>query len=242
MEMTKSPSVGSFVANDFRTASVFQKYGIDFCCKGGKSVDEVCNAKNIDRSLLLKELDEVSLIPGNSDNEYSSWSLDKLINHIESTHHRYIENACPALFQFLDKLCNVHGANHPELFEIKEQFVAAAGELADHMKKEEMILFPYVGRMVEATNAKEEMNSAAFGSVENPIRMMMHEHDVEGDRFSKISALTNNYTPPTDGCTTYRVAFAMLQEFENDLHKHIHLENNILFPKAIEMEKGLLGI
>jgi regulator of cell morphogenesis and NO signaling len=241
MEMTKSPSVGSFVANDFRTAAVFQKYGIDFCCKGGKSVDEVCDKKNIDREMLLRELNEVSMIPSPSANEYSSWSLDKLIDYIESTHHRYVENAIPPLLQFLDKLCNVHGGNHPELFEINEQFVAAAGELTAHMKKEELILFPYVYRMVEAINTGVDMNEAPFGTVKNPIAMMMQEHDVEGDRFSKIAELSNNYNAPADGCTTYRVAFALLKEFEEDLHKHIHLENNILFPKALEMEKKLIS-
>lgn len=241
MEMTKSPSVGSFVANDFRTAAVFQKYGIDFCCKGGKSVDEVCNAKNIDRDVLLKELDEVSMIPGAADNDYSTWPLDKLIDYIETNHHRYVEAAIPPLSQFLDKLCNVHGGNHPELFEIKEQFDAASGELAAHMKKEELILFPYVYRMVEAINTGVDMNAAPFGTVKNPIAMMMNEHEVEGDRFSKISSLSNNYTPPADGCTTYRVAFALLKEFEEDLHKHIHLENNILFPKALEMEMKIIS-
>lgn len=241
MEMTKSPSVGSFVANDFRTAAVFQKYGIDFCCKGGKSVDEVCDKKSIDREMLLRELNEVSMIPSSAANEYSTWPLDKLIDYIENTHHRYVENAIPPLLQFLDKLCNVHGINHPELFEINEQFVSASGELTAHMKKEELILFPYVYRMVEAINSGLDMNEAPFGTVKNPIAMMIHEHDVEGDRFSRIAELSNNYNPPTDGCTTYRVAFALLKEFEEDLHKHIHLENNILFPKALEMEGKLIS-
>ncbi len=240
MEIIKWPSVGSFVANDFRTAAVFQKYGIDFCCKGGKSVDEVCDAKNIDRDGLLQELEDVSLVIDNSELDFNNMPLDKLIQYIEVNHHQYIVDSSPSLLQFLDKLCKVHGANHPELFEINDQFVAAANELADHMKKEELLLFPFVLKMLEADNANENLNIAPFGSVQNPITMMMQEHELEGSRFDKISALSNNYTAPADGCTTYKVAFSMLKEFENDLHKHIHLENNILFPKSFELEKKLL--
>ena len=240
MEIIKWPSVGSFVANDFRTAAVFQKYGIDFCCKGGKSVDEVCDAKNIDRDGLLQELEDVSLVIDNSELDFNNMPLDKLIQNIEVNHHQYIVDSSPSLLQFLDKLCKVHGANHPELFEINDQFVAAANELADHMKKEELLLFPFVLKMLEADNANENLNIAPFGSVQNPITMMMQEHELEGSRFDKISALSNNYTAPADGCATYKVAFSMLKEFENDLHKHIHLENNILFPKSFELEKKLL--
>ena len=237
METTQSPSIGSFVANDYRTAQVFQKYGIDFCCKGGKSIDEVCESKKINTAQLLAELADVSGQPGKEATDFKSWPPDLLADYIEKKHHRYITDTTPSLLQFLDKLCKVHGSNHPELFEINKEFTASSDELASHMKKEETVLFPYVRQMADSGNRKEQVAGASFGSVRNPIQMMMQEHDTEGERFRKISELSSNYTPPDDACTTYKVAYSMLKDFEKDLHMHIHLENNILFPEAIEMEK-----
>jgi regulator of cell morphogenesis and NO signaling len=237
MEITKSLSVGTFVANDYRAASVFQKYGIDFCCKGGKTIDEVCENKKIDPAKLLSELADLSKQQNNEVSDFKSWPLDLLADYIEKKHHRYIEQTTPSLKQFLDKLCKVHGVNHPELFEINKEFNASADELAAHMKKEELILFPYVRKMVSFINNKEQLEKPSFGTVQNPIQLMMQEHSVEGDRFLKIANLSNSYTVPTDGCNTYRVAFSLLKEFEMDLHLHIHLENNILFPEATALEK-----
>jgi regulator of cell morphogenesis and NO signaling len=150
-----------------------------------------------------------------------------------------VEEKTPTLLQFLDKLCKVHGNAHPELFEIHDLFKGCAGELAQHMKKEEFILFPFIKRLVKAVANNEAIEMPPFGTVDNPIAMMKHEHDAEGERFRRIVALTDNYTPPADACNTYKVTFAMLQEFEQDLHKHIHLENNILFPKAQQLENTL---
>ncbi len=237
MEHLKTKSVGSFVADDYHTAAVFQKFGIDFCCKGGKSIEEVCENKKISSDKLLANLSDVSKQTGNQSIDHKSWPLDFLADHIEKTHHKYIEQTTPALTQFLDKLCNVHGSNHPELYEIAQEFNASAGELAIHMKKEELILFPYIRKMVAAQEKQKKAEQPGFGTVQNPIQMMMQEHDIEGERFRKMSSLSDNYNPPADGCTTYRVAFALLKEFEDDLHLHIHLENNILFPKAIELEE-----
>ena len=134
-------------------------------------------------------------------------------------------------------MCKVHGGAHPELFLINELFIGCAGELAQHMKKEELILFPFIKQMANASRTDQDIVQPNFGTVGNPIAMMKHEHENEGDRFVKIAELTNNYTPPADACNTYKVTFSMLHEFEQDLHKHIHLENNILFVKAIEMEE-----
>ncbi|HKK11451.1 MAG TPA: iron-sulfur cluster repair di-iron protein [Flavobacteriaceae bacterium] len=228
--------VGQFVADDFRTAAVFNKYGIDFCCKGHKTVEAVCDKKGIDGNTLLDELQEV-LKTSTDTLDYKSWPLDVLADHIEKKHHRYVEEKIPVLRQFLDKLCKVHGERHPELFKINQLFTASAGELALHMKKEELILFPYIKKMAEAKLEQSEVQPPEFGTVERPIAMMMQEHDNEGNRFARIAELTNHYNPPADGCTTYRVAYAMLDEFEQDLHLHIHLENNILFPKAVILEQ-----
>lgn len=238
METTTSATIGSFVAQDYRAATVFQKYGIDFCCKGGRTIEEVCDNKKLNADKLLAELNEAMKGSGSQTIDYQSWPLDLLADYIEKKHHRYIEQTTPAIKQFLDKLCKVHGSRHPELFEINHEFNASAGELAAHMKKEEMILFPFIRKMANAQYSGEPMPRPGFGSVQNPIEMMKHEHSVEGERFEKIASLSSNYTAPEDGCTTYRVAYALLKEFENDLHLHIHLENNILFPKAVEMEES----
>ncbi|WP_034059201.1 iron-sulfur cluster repair di-iron protein [Lacinutrix jangbogonensis] len=237
--MTKKEpkQIGQFVAEDFRTAAIFSKYKIDFCCNGNRSIEEACEKKGIDSNTLLEELEGVLSTSTNQSIDYKSWPLDLLAEYIEKTHHRYVEEKIPVIRQFLDKLCSVHGERHPELFKINELFRASAGELASHMKKEELMLFPFVKRMVKAKLDNEAIQSPQFGTVENPIAMMMEEHDTEGERFREIAELTNNYTPPADACNTYKVTFAMLDEFEKDLHLHIHLENNILFPNAVKLEK-----
>lgn len=242
MENLKNKTIGSFVAEDFRTAAVFSKYKIDFCCKGNRTVTEVCEKQNIDADVLLENVLQVVQSENSGTIDFNSWPLDLLADYIEKTHHRYVEEKTNVLLPFLDKLCKVHGANHPELFRINELFIGCAGELSQHMKKEELVLFPFVKRMVKTKESDGILSQPSFGTVSNPIAMMMHEHDNEGERFREIAALTNNYTPPADACTTYRVTFAMLKEFEADLHKHIHLENNILFPKAVILEKDFVEV
>lgn len=232
MHIQPNQTVGEIVAKDYRTASVFKAHGIDFCCKGGRTLTEACVEKQIDIEQLIAELEQVGAAGGAAAPDFEHWPMDLLVDYIEKKHHRYVEARLPEILQHLDKLCKVHGERHPELFEIKEEFSKAAGELAAHMKKEELILFPYVRKLAVEAHPAPPM----FGTVQNPIAAMVHEHAVEGERFERIAQLTNQYTPPADGCTTYRVAFALLKEFEDDLHMHIHLENNILFPKAIERE------
>ena len=236
MTSTTEKTIGEMVADDYRTAAVFTSFGIDFCCKGNRTLDEVCESNKIAPEQLLQELQAAIVQQGGTATNYQSWPIDLLADYIEKTHHRYVAEKMPVLVQYLQKLCKVHGQRHPELFEIAEEFMQSANELANHMKKEEMILFPYVRQLAVAKTSGEKAGRPAFGTVQNPIRMMMDEHSAEGERFARISELSGQYTAPADGCTTYRVAFDMLKEFEQDLHLHIHLENNILFPKAIEME------
>jgi len=233
---TKTNFIGEIVAEDFRTAAIFKKYSIDFCCKGGRTIEEACAPKRIDAELIYEEIDNLPKSDGSSI-DFNSWPLDLLADYVEKTHHRYVEEKTPVIQAFLDKLCKVHGANHPELFEIRDLFDASAQDLAAHMKKEELMLFPFIKNMVKAKIDGSAIPQPHFGTVENPVNMMKHEHTVEGERLRKIADLTDEYTPPADACNTYKVTFAMLQDFENDLHKHIHLENNILFPKAIQLEK-----
>lgn len=237
MNITKEAIVGEIVAQDYRTAAVFKSHGIDFCCKGNRSIEEVSTAKSLSPDSLISELTELQQQTGAAVNDYQSWPLDLLADYIEKKHHRYVEATSSQLKQYLARLCEVHGKQHPELFEIAEQFYASAGELAQHMKKEELILFPVIRKMVQAKQNHQEMEAPHFGTVKNPIQMMMQEHDTEGERFRLIEKLSDHHTPPQDGCNTYKVTFALLKEFEDDLHQHIHLENNILFPKALALEK-----
>lgn len=233
MNISKENIVGEVVAQDYRAASIFKSRGIDFCCKGNRTISEVCEKENIDAKALVTELNQLSSQNEQKTIDYQSWDMDLLADYIEKKHHRYVTAKIPELKAYLNKVAKVHGDRHPELIEIEKLFAASAQELLAHMKKEEMVLFPYVRKMAVTTSVQKP----PFGTVQNPIAMMMHEHDNEGNRFRKIAALSNNYTPPQDACSTYKVAFALLEEFENDLHLHIHLENNILFPKAIASEQ-----
>ncbi|WP_343642972.1 iron-sulfur cluster repair di-iron protein [Chryseobacterium sp.] len=233
---TRTDFIGNMVAEDFRTAAIFKRHGIDFCCKGGRTIEEACSSKKLAPEKIYEELEALPKNEGNSI-DFNSWPLDLLTDYIEKTHHRYVEEKTSVLQAFLDKLCKVHGGRHPELFEINSLFNESAHDLAAHMKKEELILFPFVKNMVKAKISGGSLPKTHFGTVENPVHMMEHDHTIEGDRFRRIAEITNEYLPPADACNTYKVTFAMLQDFENDLHQHIHLENNILFPKAIRMEK-----
>ncbi|WP_108423192.1 iron-sulfur cluster repair di-iron protein [Flagellimonas amoyensis] len=241
MNPTLEKTVGQMVAEDYRTAQIFKSHKIDFCCKGNRTLQEVAEKKGLDTKTLLKELGEVQNRDQGDGPDFNTWPLDLLVDYIEKKHHRYVEQQIPILKQYLNKLCHVHGNRHPELFGIFEHFSGSAGELAMHMKKEELILFPWICKLVDATPDGKTLERPRFGTVANPIQMMMEEHDNEGERFRKIAALSGDYTPPADACNTYRVTFSLLQEFEEDLHRHIHLENNILFPKAEILEKKLLS-
>jgi len=237
MEAIANKKVGDIVAGNFRSAKVFTDYGIDFCCKGGIKLSEVCQARGLNIEEVVEKVQ--TAIKNTDDTNYQSMGMSKLVNHIVQVHHKYVEDTIPAVKSYLDKIEKVHGLNHPELKQIKELFFGAADALTSHMKKEEFILFPYVKAMEESKLKQFKLSPPHFGSIDNPIAMMEHEHDTEGERFRQIAALSNNYTPPSDACQTYIVAFSMLKEFENDLHTHIHLENNILFPLAKEIYQEL---
>ncbi len=232
-------TIGSIVALNFNTARVFQKFGIDFCCRGNLTITEACSAKNLNQEEVETEIISVLNAVGTSSIDYNSWPIDLLADYIEKTHHRYVAERIPEINLFLAKLCKVHGSRHPELFEIYKHFMTSSEELSMHMRKEENVLFPYIRKLVESVRQQVEPEPPHFRTVQNPIAMMMQDHEAEGKRFMEISDLSNNYTPPSDACTTYRVTYQMLKDYEQDLHTHIHLENNILFPKAIEMEQKL---
>lgn len=242
MEIQKNQNIGELVAQDYRLASIFKKYGIDFCCQGNRTIDDACKAKEMDVDIVLRDLNEVA--NANASNttgiDFKTWPLDLLADYIEKTHHRYVEDKTPQIIPYLDKICEVHGEKHPELYQIKDLFQKVVENLAQHMKKEELLLFPFIRKMEKAKRSGELLQKLNFDSIKNLVNEMEDEHFAEGDRFRDIERLSHNYTPPEDACNTYRVTFAMLKEFEEDLHLHIHLENNILFPKSILMEEELM--
>ncbi len=241
MNIRQEQSIGSIVAQDYRAAAVLTAYGIDFCCKGGRSVEEVCRTKSIDPSALARDIEAVVTRDTHDGEDFRQWSLAHLVDHIEQVHHRYVDQRIPVLYQYLDKLCAVHSERHPELFEIRDEFKACGAVMAVHMKKEELLLFPFIKQLEKAQQEGTIPPIPHFGTVNNPVHMMMEDHDAEGDRFRRIKQLSWDYANPPDGCATYSTAMRMLQEFETDLHKHIHLENNILFPRAVALERDLRG-
>lgn len=241
MEFIYERKVGEVVAEDYRAAAIFQKYGIDFCCKGNISIDQACEINNILTEDVMRELKILIATDKTQPVAYLSWSPAFLVDFIEETHHRYVREKTPVILAYLEKLCQKHGGRHPELLEIKQLFSDSAAELASHMQKEEQILFPRIRSIAAMKSATHRDQILTPGILQAPIHVMMHEHDNEGERFKKIETLSDHYQPPADACNTYKVTYALLQEFENDLHLHIHLENNILFPKAVEMEKELMN-
>ena len=235
MEIAENQIIGELVAQNYKTASIFKKFKIDFCCNGNRTISEACDRKNLDPNILIKELEDTTKIT-EQNIDFNSWELDLLADYIEKTHHRYVISKIEEIKPYLNKVVKVHGDHNPELKEIEVLFNQSAQELTHHLQKEEMILFPFIRNMVSAKIENKPLLTPHFGTVENPISMMKNEHQNEGERFEKISELSNNYTPPTHACNTYKVTFALLKEFEDNLHQHIHLENNILFPKAIKLE------
>lgn len=231
-------NVSKIVAQNYRTAQVFTEHGIDFCCNGGIPLEKACEIKNVDLKTVMDKIDQALSSP--STENYNEIPLDELVRHIEKVHHAYVRSTVPALSAYLTKLCEVHGERHPELFEIKDLFEKSVHELTAHMAREEQVLFPFIQAMEAAERGQFTLSPPHFGHLQNPISMMESEHETEGNRFRTIAELTNNYTPPKDACQTYRVAFMVLKEFESDLHKHIHLENNILFPKSLLMYEKLM--
>lgn len=223
-------TVGEVVAEDWRTAAVFEEFGIDFCCGGRRTVAEACQSAGADLAAVSNAM--ASLAQGASGDDPSRWAVDRLVDHIVETHHGYVRDSAPRIAAYLAKLVQVHGARHPELAEVARRFDALASELLQHMFKEERILFPYIRELASGPRVAP----SPFGTVENPIRMMEREHEQAGAMVQDIRRLTDDYALPADGCATYRVCLGELAQFERDLHRHVHLENNVLFPRAVALQ------
>lgn len=232
MPITTSKTVRELAVENPQATRVFEKLGIDYCCGGHKSLEEACATANtpVDRVLLALEQGLDVAAPA-TERDWNTAGLDALVDHIVDKHHSYVKSEVPRLQALLSKVIGVHGKNHPELERVRDAFTELGIELAAHLMKEEQILFPYIKHM-----ASGEKCPSCFGTVQNPIRMMMMEHDNAGVKLREIRQATSDYTLPQDACFSYGTLFSALREFEADLHEHIHLENNILFPRAIAAE------
>lgn len=230
-------TLGEIAAKDLRKAEVFKKYGLDFCCGGKKTVKEACAEKGLDVTKVEQELQ-------NSDKSsftarplpYNDWNLDFLADYIVNTHHSYVKKTIPDIRTYAEKVAKVHGGHHPELLEINKLAQEVCDEMSEHMVKEEKVLFPYVKHIV-ATKEKGYEKFNSLDTVQEPIDIAVTEHELVGNNMDKIRKISNNYELPEDACASYSYLFKTLDEFENDLHIHVHLENNILFPKALALEK-----
>jgi regulator of cell morphogenesis and NO signaling len=229
--------VRDIVNQDFRAAALFETRGIDFCCGGGKTLAEACAAAGADGATVLLELASLGE-PEPAAPRFASWEPDFLTKYIEANHHAYVLGAIETIRTHTRKVAEKHGANHPEVVEIARLFEGVAQELTHHMMKEEHILFPFIRDLAVQARAGRPLPPSPFGTVRNPIRMMEMEHESAGAAMRRIRDLSTQFAPPPDACATYRVSYQELQEFERDLHQHIHLENNILHPRAIALESG----
>jgi len=241
MKDLNTATLKEIVTDDFRVAAILEKYSLDFCCRGGRTIEQACMDKGVDQDSVRSEVQELLQRDESLGESYGAISIADLIRHIVRTHHSFVRKMVPVLLTHTVKVATVHGANHPEVVKIAAAFERVAMDLQNHMMKEEHVLFPYIHTLVNASNGTASVQRPPFGTAKNPIRMMEAEHQAAGDELYEIRRLTSSYSPPADACTTFKVTYQELQEFERDLHQHVHLENNILFPKAIMLEEELLS-
>jgi regulator of cell morphogenesis and NO signaling len=239
MTLTIAKTVRDYAIETPQTIPVFEKLGIDYCCGGNRPLEEACAAANLSIDEVLQSLETAMAEPvKRSERELQAGSLAELIAHIKDSHHVFVRREVPEIEKLLEKVSTKHGANHPELLDIRATFHGLGQELTLHLMKEENILFPYIERMEESVLQHEPILPPPFGTVANPVRMMEHEHDDAGAALKALREATRDYTPPSDACTSFRALYTALANFEKDLHQHIHLENNVLFPRALQMESG----
>ncbi len=237
MTLTSTKTVREYALEAPQTIPVFEKLGIDYCCGGNRPLDEACAAANLKVAEVLASLAAATAEPPRpSERQLLAGSLAELISHIVKTHHAYVRSHTPEIQKLLEKVSSKHGERHPELQGIRSTFAGLAQELMMHMMKEESILFPYIERVEQALLERSPLPRAPFGSVSRPIATMEHEHDSAGLALRQMREASRDYTPPEDACTSFRALYTALRAFEQDLHTHIHTENNVLFPRALQME------
>jgi regulator of cell morphogenesis and NO signaling len=236
MNTLTSQTLAQIVNNNFRASEVFEKYHLDFCCKGKRTLEEACAEQSLPVEQVKAEL-ESSLSKNESTPDFEKMNLAQLCEYIVNTHHTFVRKELPQIFAYLQKVASKHGERHPELHQIFESFAALKEEMESHMQKEELILFPRIKELQKLADHENANLQVDINYMQSPITVMEQEHDQAGSLMKEIRKLSNDYNPPVDACTTYRLSYAVLQAFELDLHQHIHLENNILFPKSIFLFK-----
>ena len=233
--------VGAIAARDLRKAEVFKKFGIDFCCGGKKSLAEACADAGVAESEVAMELEKVSGHSSSPDRDFNRWDLDFLTDYIVNVHHKYVMDSLPMLSDLSYKVRQVHGDAHQELHELYRHVTALLTEMRSHQIKEERVLFPFIKQMAVSQREHQPVGNPPFGTVESPVQMMIDDHHEAAAHIRAIEQLTGHYQVPADGCESYRLYFHKLKEFNDDLQQHLHLENNILFPKSVALEKALLN-
>ena len=229
MKTYKQTKIGDIVTQDFRAAEVFKKAGIDFCCGGSQSLEAACRDKKLDVAEIESELEKLENSEPGSSHKFNEWKLDFLCDYIVNTHHQTVMKLLPQLTFYTQKIAEVHGDNHPELSEIANLFAQVDTELRQHLRNEEEVLFPAIREVLKTNSAESK------ATIISEITRMTGEHEFAGGAMDKINELSHRYAVPEDGCNTYRVAYKLLEQFEDDLHIHVHLENNILYPKAMKL-------
>jgi regulator of cell morphogenesis and NO signaling len=238
MNICDTSTVRDLAAGVPGATRVFESFGIDYCCGGHRTLADACREASLSVEDLTRSLEEAGRAPQpGAERDWRQESLTSLAAHIIDKHHYFTRQEIDRLEKIFDKVCSRHGENHPELFEAQKTFYQLKQDLIPHMLKEEQVLFPYITRVEEAAGEGHRVPPPFFGTVQNPVRMMMLEHEAAGDLLRALRATTVNYTPPPDACASYQALYQALAGFEADLHQHIHLENNLLFPRAIEMEE-----
>lgn len=239
MLFDKNKTVRDLAVENPQAVRVFEKFKIDYCCGGHISFEEACRNTGVEMNQVSEMLEKASNDSDQndfSDTDFTKMSLASLADYIVRKHHTFTRDENERITALLEKVCSVHGANHAELFDIQKIFVALRLELENHLLKEERMLFPYISLMESSLNFGQTIPPAPFGSTKNPVKVMVAEHDAAGEHLREIRRFSNHFAVPEDACITYQTLYGALENLEKDLHRHIHLENNILFPKAIEME------
>ena len=235
MTATLDASLREIVTEDIRAAAVFERFGIDFCCGGRLTLGEACGERHVNALDVLIQINEACGRQDLTTPRFANWSVDALIAHIVRYHHAYVRRVLPSLVAHIERLATAHGQEHPELFDICEIFEIVADEMTTHMNREEGVLFPWIEELVTAVRAGTPQPAPPFDSGKHPMEMMEHEHQCEAHAMARIRELTGGYTPPADACTSHAVCFRELEAFERDLHLHVHVENNVLYPKVGEL-------
>lgn len=235
---TTTQTVREIALENPASIRVFESFGIDYCCGGRKPLAEACAAKNLSVDTVIAALEKDSTENAPAASDWTTAPLSDLAAHIVNTHHAYVRRELPRLAELAVKVVNRHGDTRPELPQIQAKVAQISEELTEHLAKEEVVLFPYIRKSERALEDGAARPHSCFGTVANPIAMMTQEHDAAGTLIAEIRQLSGDYTPPVGACPTFLAFYTGLHEFEQDLHQHIHLENNILFPRALQLEQA----